>query len=106
MLTVALLVKGGVVMVPLLVCSVAALAVVLERAWFWWRQRPSSDVERILDLAARGEWDEAARLGAASPAPAARMLAAGIRRRNPAPGAAMTAAALAWTCWTPCGWPA
>ncbi len=33
-LTVALLMKGGVVMVPLLVSSVAALAVVLERAWF------------------------------------------------------------------------
>ena len=34
---VAFLVKGGVVMAPLLVCSVMALAVVLERAWFWWR---------------------------------------------------------------------
>lgn len=29
------IVKGGPVMVPLIVCSVLALAVVLERSWFW-----------------------------------------------------------------------
>jgi biopolymer transport protein ExbB len=92
---IAVLAKGGFVMIPLLVCSILVLAVVLERGWFWWRRRQTRDVEQVLGLAARGEWDEAARLGATSPAPDARVVAAGIRHRNPAPGPAMEAAALA-----------
>ena len=92
---VTLLVKGGIVMVPLLVSSVVALTVVIERAWFWWKQGGVADAERVLDLAARGEWDEAARAGAASGEPTARMLAEGLRHRNPAPAVAMEVAALA-----------
>lgn len=34
--------KGGPVMIPLAACSVLSLAVILERAWFWWQSRPSS----------------------------------------------------------------
>ena len=90
---VSLLAKGGIVMVPLLVSSVVALTVVLERSWFWWRQRSSMEAERVLDLAARGEWDEAVRAGGGSSAPTARVLAAGISHRNPAPTAAMEVAA-------------
>lgn len=92
---VALLIRGGIVMVPLLVCSVVAGAVVLERAAFWWRRRRRVDVERVFELAAGGDWAEAARLGAQSMAPAARVVAAGIRHRNPAPAMAMETAALA-----------
>ena len=33
------LAKGGPVMIPLLGCSIVALAVVVERLAFWWRQR-------------------------------------------------------------------
>ena len=33
------LAKGGPVMIPLVGCSVVALAVVIERLGFWWRQR-------------------------------------------------------------------
>ncbi len=33
----ALLVKGGMMMVPLLASSILALAVVIERWWFWQR---------------------------------------------------------------------
>jgi biopolymer transport protein ExbB len=90
---VAFLVKGGVVMAPLLVCSVMALAVVLERAWFWWRASPASDAERVLSHAARAEWDAALRVGDGSRSPVARVLAAGIRHRHPAPALAMEAAA-------------
>ena len=71
---VALLVKGGVVMAPLALCSVAAVAIVLERAWFWWRARTGGDAERVLALAAR-------------------VLAAGIRHRIPAPTLVMETAA-------------
>jgi biopolymer transport protein ExbB len=90
---VTLLAKGGIVMAPILVASIAALTVILERSWFWWSQRSSTEPERVLELAARGEWDEAVRAGGASRTPTARVLAAGIRHRNPAPTAAMEVAA-------------
>jgi biopolymer transport protein ExbB len=92
---IAVLAKGGIVMVPLLVCSILVLAVVLERTWFWWRRSRRDDAERVLQLAAQGQWEEAARLGAGSLTPGARVVAAGIQHRNPAPGPAMEAAALA-----------
>jgi biopolymer transport protein ExbB len=90
---VALLAQGGPVMIPLLACSVVALAVVLERGWAWWGLGCSRDAEAVLARAARGEWTEARRLGEASRSPAARVLAAGIQHRNPAPTPAMEAAA-------------
>jgi len=88
---VSLLAKGGFVMIPLLACSILALAVVLERAWFWWRSRDSMTTERVLTTAVHGQ---AALAGAeASRSLVARVLAAGLRHRNPAPTLAMEAAA-------------
>jgi biopolymer transport protein ExbB len=55
-------VKGGPVMWPLLACSVIAVAVILERAWFWWTERRSHQpqlVHRLLHLTERGLFDEA-----------------------------------------------
>lgn len=90
---VSLLAKGGVVMIPLLACSIVALAVVLERAWFWWRSRDSMTTERVLTTAAHGQWEAALAGAEASRSPVARVLAAGLRHRNPAPTLAMEAAA-------------
>ncbi|MBZ0169316.1 colicin uptake protein TolQ [Candidatus Methylomirabilis lanthanidiphila] len=90
---VALLVKGGLVMIPLLCCSVLSLAVIIERGWFWWRVRSAADADRALELAAAANWGDAFRLGEASPSPIARVLAAGIRHKNPSATLAMEAAA-------------
>src|SRR5574337_1358701 len=90
---VTLLVKGGPVMIPLLCCSVIALAVVIERGLFWWRQRPSGETKQILELASAGKWEDALQFGEIASSPVARVLAAGIRHRNPAPTLAMEAAA-------------
>jgi biopolymer transport protein ExbB len=90
---VAFLAKGGLVMVPLLACSILALAVVLERAWFWWRSRDRGTVERVLRAAAGGQWQAALEAAEGARTPAARVLAAGLRHRNPAPALAMEAAA-------------
>ena len=89
---VSILAKGGLVMVPLLVCSVLGLAVVLERAWFWTRRR-HRDLDGILSSAGQGEWEEAVRAAEATRAPVARVLAAGLRHRNPSPLLAMEVAA-------------
>ena len=90
---VALLVKGGPVMIPLAACSVVALAVVLERLWTWRGLACSGDPEAVLERAAGAKWEDACRLGEASRSPVARVLAAGIRHRNPAATLAMEASA-------------
>jgi biopolymer transport protein ExbB len=52
--------QGGPVMYPLLVCSVMALSVVIERAIFWLRiqiQSQPSLVDEILELSRQGDWE-------------------------------------------------
>jgi biopolymer transport protein ExbB len=90
---IAVLARGGPVMIPLAACSIMALAVILERALMWWRVGTSRDPDAVLTRAAKGEWTEACKLGEASRSPAARVLAAGIQHRNPAPTLAMEVSA-------------
>jgi biopolymer transport protein ExbB len=90
---IAVLARGGPVMIPLAACSILALGVVIDRAWTWWRLGRSRDPEIVLARAAQGEWTEARKLGEVSRSPVARVLAAGIQHRNPAPTLAMESAA-------------
>jgi len=90
---VAVLAKGGLVMIPLAVCSVLSLAVILERAWFWLRVRSTGAAEHVLQLAAAGKWEDAVERAHASPAPQARVLAAGLAHRDDGATLAMEAAA-------------
>ncbi|MGQ9655336.1 MAG: MotA/TolQ/ExbB proton channel family protein, partial [Thermodesulfobacteriota bacterium] len=53
--------RGGPVMWPLLICSVIALAVIMERAFFWIRESTRRDprlVDDVLALAERDQYDE------------------------------------------------
>jgi biopolymer transport protein ExbB len=53
-------VKGGPVMYPLLGCSIIALTVIIERAFFWIREdmrRNQSLVDHILELCRKGDWE-------------------------------------------------
>jgi biopolymer transport protein ExbB len=89
-----LLARGGPVMVPLFVCSILAVAVLVERGWFWWRvTRAAGDADTILEHVSWARWDEARRLGAGSPSPVARVLAAGLTHRELALTPALEAAA-------------
>jgi biopolymer transport protein ExbB len=90
---IAVLARGGPVMIPLAACSILALGVVIDRAWTWWRLGRSRDPEIVLARAAQGEWTEAWKLGEVSRSPVARVLAAGIQHRNQAPTLAMESAA-------------
>jgi biopolymer transport protein ExbB len=87
------LARGGPVMIPLAGCSILALAVILDRAWCWWRTGRAGDGELVLARAARGDWEEAERVAARAASPVARVLAEGLRHREP--GVAMAAAARA-----------
>lgn len=89
------LAKGGPVMIPLLACSIVALAVVVERLTFWWRQGDQRPALRALELAERGKLDEALEVARRAPGPSARVVAAGLAERQVAPTVAMEAAAQA-----------
>ena len=53
--------KGGIVMYPLVACSVISLTVILERALFWIRRKRDTDsclVDHVLDLARMREYEK------------------------------------------------
>ncbi|MDD2709110.1 MAG: MotA/TolQ/ExbB proton channel family protein [Verrucomicrobiae bacterium] len=77
--------KGGPIMWPLLLTSLVAVTVVLERWLFVWRlkrDRQPEVVEAILERVERGEMEEAARAGEGSPDFVARTLAYGLSHRG------------------------
>jgi len=80
-----LITKGGVVMWPLLACSLIALTVVLERILFWLRFALTNDrksVSSIFDLAERGSFDEAVQAGEKTKCRIARVLSSALAHRN------------------------
>ena len=92
---VSVIIKGGIVMVPLLACSLISLALTIERFFFWAKINSQQTVQNMLGLAEQGEFDKAMKLGKESQHPIARVLAAGLAHRNPASAKAMEAAAQA-----------
>ena len=59
--------RGGVLMWPLLGCSVLSLAITMERLWFWWRENRRRDPEGLDRMLARVEAGEAAAVAAGRP---------------------------------------
>jgi len=92
---VAIIVKGGIVMIPLLACSLISLALTIERIMFWTKLKSKEVLSQILALVENGEFEQALKLGKSSGQPIGRVLAAGLAHRNPAPAKAMDAAAQA-----------
>jgi biopolymer transport protein ExbB len=88
-----LVIKGGMVMIPLLASSVVALMVVVERLWFWRRLRSQAVDSTILALVADGDLPQAMQVASTSRHPVARLLYAGIASKHLSPGTAMQAAA-------------
>jgi biopolymer transport protein ExbB len=77
--------KGGPVMWPLLLCSIIALAVILERTIFWFKERRTEEPQRIhklLHLTERGLFEEAALNAEGSPDAIARILVNGFSHHH------------------------
>ncbi len=73
--------KGGPVMYPLLGCSIIALTVIIERAFFWIREdmrRNQPLVDHILELCRKGDWNAVKELVAGSRDYIIRILVNGI----------------------------
>jgi biopolymer transport protein ExbB len=90
-----IIVKGGVIMIPLLASSLIAVTVILERLAFWHSLRKHEVDRRVLALTAEGDFKQAMEVAGTSRHPVARVLLAGLRSREIGPGAAMQAAAQA-----------
>ncbi|HHM06450.1 MAG TPA: MotA/TolQ/ExbB proton channel family protein [Gammaproteobacteria bacterium] len=75
---------GGWVMVPILLCSVAALAIIVERAWALRTQRicPRHLVSQIWQWARSGQLDAARITDLRAGSPLGRVLAAGLVNRH------------------------
>lgn len=90
-----ILIKGGPVMIPLLACSVLALAVTIERFLFWRKVRSRRDIEDLLQAVQSRQFEKATHLGRNSGLPIARVLAAGLAQRESAYDKALEVAAQA-----------
>jgi biopolymer transport protein ExbB len=92
---IAVIVKGGLIMIPLLASSLIAVTVIIER-WYFWRSLRPHEVDRtILALVAEADFKRALEVAGTSRHPVARVLHAGIQSRHVSPGTAMQAAAQA-----------
>jgi biopolymer transport protein ExbB len=91
-----LFIKGGPIMYPLLVCSIIALTVIIERAIFWIGEdykRDQSLVNEVLSLAEQGRWETIrAKIGSSKDF-IIRILVAGILHREFSIAKAMETAA-------------
>lgn len=78
-------IKGGPVMWPLLACSLLAMTFVIERVFFWWRERHRIDeelTERILSLTEEGCFEEAIHVGGEHVDMYAQVLRRGLEHRQ------------------------
>ncbi len=73
---------GGMMMYPLVICSLIGLGVIIAKAWTLTvaHRHTRSVIQRVGEAAAEGRFDEAAEIAASTPGPAAAILLAGLRR--------------------------
>ena len=77
--------KGGVIMWPLLACSVVALAIIFERLVFWImvsRNKNQPLINRIFTLTENGDFETAIREGENTKCLVCRILTSGLGHRN------------------------
>jgi biopolymer transport protein ExbB len=88
--------SGGVLMFPLLLCSIVSLTVILERSLFWigvGMTRNRKVVEQVFDLCLKEDWEGVQRVTAGSKSYIARILLSGVMHRQYSPVKAMELAA-------------
>lgn len=85
------LMAGGLLMLPIILCSLVALAIILERGWFFYQLPSAEKADEVIELVAQGKFNDALSLSEETPHPVFRVLASGIRSRASAPEKAMEA---------------
>ena len=81
---IGIILKGGWVMVPILLGSVVALALVMERLWFFWKIRLDTErfAERVFSLVKLGNLKEAAELCGKTRHPLAEVFKSGLEHAD------------------------
>lgn len=77
--------KGGVLMWPLLACSMLTVAIVIERILFWIKmgvQQDQTCVSRIYELTEAGDFEQVDEIGGTTKCMTCRILIAGLTHRN------------------------
>jgi biopolymer transport protein ExbB len=78
-------IKGGYIMYPILVASIIAIAVVLERLFWWlfrWMRRDPKRIEKVFTAIETGDVAEASRLSRGSRDPVLRMIWNGLNHQH------------------------
>lgn len=88
------LVSGGWMMIPILLCSVVAMTIIFER-WQYFRKLGSQNADRMLQLMMQGKFSDALQLAERHPTAVHRILSSGILSRGQDPVKAMEAAGIA-----------
>ena len=91
---VEILIAGGWLIVPILICSFVAFAVMLERIWYFRRMSGLKEADQMVTFVAQGKFTEALSLNDGNSHPVLRVLAAGILARDFMPDKAMEVASL------------
>ncbi|MGB3210071.1 MAG: MotA/TolQ/ExbB proton channel family protein [Desulforhopalus sp.] len=92
-----IILKGGVVMYPLLACSVCVLTIIIERALFWVilnRRHNSQLITEVLESCQQGDWELVKKKTIGSKDYAIRVLVSGIVHRKFSMTKAMEVAAI------------
>ncbi len=91
---VQILMAGGWLIIPILICSVVAVAITLERGWYFYRLPALTHADKMLALVAKGKFTDALSLNDGNPHPVLRVLVAGILARASMPEKAMESAGM------------
>lgn len=75
-----LIAKGGVIMVPILTCSVISVTIVVERLLFWAKQKGSGNLDKLIEIADSSGLEEMLKAAKGIEHPVARVLAEGASR--------------------------
>ena len=90
-----ILISGGWMMIPILLCSIVAVTVVIERFMFFYNSRTTPEADHMLTLVKQHKFTDALSVAEQKSSPLLRVLSSGILNRADQPEKAMEAAGLA-----------
>lgn len=89
-----ILIAGGWMMIPIVLCSLVALAIVLERSWYFYHIITNDNADRMVRLTIQGKFSDALALNEQKTSAILRVLTAGIHARSSGPEKAMEVAGI------------
>ena len=90
-----MLMAGGWMMIPIVLCSIIGMAIVLERLLYYRGTGKTTEANQMIALSEEGKYTDALALAEQHSQPLLRVLAAGLLKRDNLPEKAMEAIGLA-----------